>query len=222
MSEAELPVLDIATEGTGKRFIECVQCPGERWHSVIVRATIKTEVENAFSEDGYEVVRCDGCMSVSFYERSSVGTAGEPSIVLKEVLHPPRRDRNARKMNDGSRRLPEQVGTIYAETILALNNGMSLLAGMGIRALVESVCKHKRIKGRNLKERIDGLADAGILGSTEAKHLHRLRFLGNKAAHEMKQPSRLELSSGLDVADHLLMTAYLLAEKAKRLPSRGR
>jgi hypothetical protein len=99
---------------------------------------------------------------------------------------------------------------------------MSVLAGIGIRTLVESVCKHKRIKGRDLKQRIDGLAAAGILGSAEAKILHRLRFLGNKAAHEIKEPTDVELSAGMDVADHLLMTAYLLAQKAQKLPSRGR
>lgn len=103
-----------------------------------------------------------------------------------------------------------------------MTDEISILAGIGIRALVESVCKHKRIKGKDLKQRIDGLAAAGLLGANEAKVLHRLRFPGNKAAHEMKEPTANELSAGLDIAEHLLVTVYVLSKKARQLPARGR
>ena len=101
-----------------------------------------------------------------------------------------------------------------------MNEKLPVLAGIGIRALVESVCKQKRVRGTNLQQRIDGLATAGLLGAVEAKTLHRIRFLGNKAAHEMKQPTPEELSAGMDIAEHLLETVYLLPRKARALPAR--
>jgi Domain of unknown function (DUF4145) len=114
------------------------------------------------------------------------------------------------------------VRTIYWETLAAINRSSPVLTGIGIRAFVESVCKHKRIKGATLKDRIDGLAKSGLLGAAEARVLHRLRFLGNKVAHEIKAGSAAELAAGMDVAEHLLTTVYLLPLKARRLPSHGR
>ena len=74
------------------------------------------------------------------------------------------------------------------------------------------------MKGRNLQERIDALVHAGLLGADEAKILHKIRFLGNKAAHEMSAPSEVELSAAMDIAE-LLATVYVLPKTSRQLRS---
>jgi hypothetical protein len=57
-----------------------------------------------------------------------------------------------------------------------------------------------------------------LIIQTEAEILHDLRFMGNKAAHEVKAHSTQELNLAFDVVEHLLKTVYILPEQAKRLP----
>lgn len=57
---------------------------------------------------------------------------------------------------------------------------------------------------------IDELADSGLLAKSQAELLHKHRFLGNVAAHEMKEPSPKVLNAALDIAETLLKTIYVL------------
>jgi hypothetical protein len=114
-----------------------------------------------------------------------------------------------------------KVGKIYKETHAALCSELPILAGIGIRAIIEAVCKDKKIKGRNLEEKIDALVAKGLTTPAGAKILHSLRFLGNDAAHEVKAHSTEELASALSVAEHLLQSVYILPGIAKALPKRA-
>jgi hypothetical protein len=44
-----------------------------------------------------------------------------------------------------------------------MNNDQPVLTGIGIRALVETVCKDRKTKGKNLAEQIDDLVTIGAL-----------------------------------------------------------
>jgi hypothetical protein len=222
MAPEQPPQLAITVDERSKRFLRCAQCPSDGWHSVVVHARLLLEDDTGRQFREYEIIRCDGCMTVSFREAWELGDPGAAPLLSGQRLFPERSDRKFRRRMRGTGALPAKVGQIYDETIAAVNEELPILAGIGVRALVEAVCKHKRIKGGNLRDKIDGLAKVGLLGGTEAKILHRLRFLGNKAAHETKVPTSAELSAGLDIAEHLLTTVYLLAGKAMKLPSRGR
>lgn len=212
--------IEVETTGLGKHYVECRRCDKGTWHSTLALARDLDEDGDTRALSDYEIIQCDGCRTMSFRSVWELGLPGAAPGISEENLYPPRRDRKARRALTGSRVLPERVRSIYSEAIRAMNNNLPVLAGIGVRALVESVCKHKRVPGANLQQRIDGLAAAGLLGSSEAKTLHRIRFLGNKAAHEMKQPTTAELSAGMDIAEHLLDTVYLLPKKARKLPSR--
>jgi hypothetical protein len=47
--------------------------------------------------------------------------------------------------------IPEQVLAIYNETIQARNFGPPVLAGAGLRAIVEALCIDQKVTGRNLQ-----------------------------------------------------------------------
>jgi hypothetical protein len=99
---------------------------------------------------------------------------------------------------------------VYAEVLKGLNSGTPILAAIGLRAVIESVCNEHGIQGHNLEKRIDGLADAGMLSRAQADLLHKHRFLGNVAAHEVVAPKPTELVAALDIAETLLKTLYVL------------
>lgn len=96
--------------------------------------------------------------------------------------------------------------------------GLPVLTGIGIRAIVETVCKERGAKGRNLFKKINSLVTLNLITKLEARVLHDLRFMGNEAAHKVKAHKSDELNLAFDVVEHLLNTVYLLAEKTARLP----
>ena len=122
--------------------------------------------------------------------------------------------------------LPPSVRSAYLETHAALCSGLPILAGIGIRLIVETVCKDKetvdevtdkKAKYKLLETRIDELVEKQLLTPTDAGFLQRTRLVGNKAAHEALQLDEVTLNAAMDVAEHLLRSAYLLPKIADRL-----
>lgn len=96
--------------------------------------------------------------------------------------------------------------------------GLPILGGIGIRAIVETVCNERGATGTNLFQKINSLVTLSLITQQEASVLHDLRFMGNEAAHKVKAHKSDELNLAFDVVEHLLNTVYLLAEQTKRLP----
>jgi len=91
-----------------------------------------------------------------------------------------------------------------------------VLSGIGIRALIETISKERNASGKDLMEKINDLVVQGVLTKDGADIFHKLRVLGNKAAHEVKPHSRDQLNLALDVVEHLLQGVYILLHHAKR------
>ena len=70
----------------------------------------------------------------------------------------------------------------------------------------------------NLETRIDALRDQNILTPEGARILHKTRFLGNRAAHEIERPNDQTLNAAMEVVEHTLKSVYILPKIAKRLP----
>jgi hypothetical protein len=113
--------------------------------------------------------------------------------------------------------LPMKVQRIYTESLRALNNEQPVLAGIGIRALVETICKDKAASGNNLEQRINALVMLGVLTPHGRDILHKIRTLGNQAAHEVKphRPEQLELA--IDVCEHILQGVYVYPHQAQAM-----
>lgn len=105
---------------------------------------------------------------------------------------------------------------IYNETLKALNEELPVLAGIGIRAIVETVCKDKDSIGANLQDKIDDLVTQDVLTKEGADILHKLRTLGNDAVHEVKPHDNVQLGLALDVIHHLLQGVYILPHQSKQ------
>ena len=100
----------------------------------------------------------------------------------------------------------------------ALTNDQPILTGIAIRALVEAVCEHYGATARELKARVNELAEKGKLSHDQRDSLHGCRCLGNEAAHEAKVPTDEELEIANDIADGLLKAAFIHPRLRERLP----
>lgn len=202
----------------------CRACRRDTKHEIVAEATIRgSDGPAGHSTDWsveHQVVRCLGCETVSF--RKATGSGDDyVQIGDEEWEHQPLVEifpnpREGRQPLADSALLPKNIERIYEEALQALNGTQPVLCGMGIRALIETVCKSKSATGSNLYLKINSLVSLGVLTHDGAHILHKLRTLGNDAAHEVKPHSLGELGFAFDVVDHLLLGVYVLPEHAKR------
>ncbi len=200
--------------------VPCLTCIGKTDHYVLASVDISGEEEVGGNildwGEAHQVIQCLGCKTISFRKDSyhwaedwNDDEDGEPECATdNEELYPSRIE--GRRMIDKHYYLPSKVRQIYHETLLALTNHAPILAGMGMRALLESVCKEKHAEGRDLFHQIDNLTEKGILTPTAAKFLHKIRTLGNAATHEVKPHSAEQLGIAMDIIEHLLKDVYIL------------
>jgi hypothetical protein len=211
-------------------WVACGKCHGSTRHQVLLAVQHNRESCYPFEDliREYQIIECQGCLLVSF--RSSWWDLAEPSIDPETEecfyeshpqLYPPRLVNRKNSLTPSRGHcLPANVRRIYAETHQALCGDLPILAGIGIRALVEAVCKQKEAAGKDLERKIDNLVAKGILTLAGAEILHSTRLLGNRAAHEVEVVDAADLSAAMDVAENLLDSVYVLPKIAERLPKR--
>jgi hypothetical protein len=200
--------------------IDCIECNRATTHEILYTENVGGYVEDSGIHWGadYHTVQCCGCKTISFAARSwnSEDTDPEGQPIHRMVLYP---SRTIRKPMENYYYLPNKVRGVYQETLTALSNAAPILAAIGIRAVVEAVCKDKGCSGHDLEKNIDLLVKKGHLASDQADFLHLQRFMGNAAAHEIVPPEQTELRAALDIAENLLTNLYvlpLLAQEMKR------
>lgn len=201
----------------------CRRCRHITKHEVIHEHTEQGEVPDDIALNWtheYQTVRCLGCGTVAF--RMATGTNENVAEVRQgeweyvpdvEIFPTPNLGRAAL---ESSHLLPTKVERIYSETLACLNASNPVLSGIGIRAIVETVCKDQGAFGRDLYQKINDLKDRRGLADAGATILHNLRVLGNNAAHEVAPHSVEELTLAIEVIDHLLLGVYVLPKLVKR------
>ena len=207
-------------------FIPCVDCNGHTNHIVLVSADLSGTEELARGYEvhwssNHQIVQCLGCDAISFRKADQNSEDGDVQIgpdeweqnVYEELY--PNRSQGRVQIKD-VQLLPNDIERIYGETMKALNGSQPVLAGIGIRALIETVTKERNANGRDLMEKINDLVTQGVLTKDGANILHKLRILGNQAAHEVKPHSADQLGLAMDVVEHLLQGVYILPYHAKR------
>jgi hypothetical protein len=113
--------------------------------------------------------------------------------------------------------VPPLIRQVYKQSVAAYAGEANILAGIGLRATIEAVCTHLEVTGSSLERRIDALAKGGHISTADKRRLHAIRFLGNDAAHEVRQPKGYELKVALEIVEHLIKSVFILELKAKDL-----
>lgn len=208
------------------RLMPCARCGTWTNHRVIYSVVSDghpTEPDEAYT-DVYQIAICHGCGALTFRRELFDSTSfhdenpdtGDP--MPHQWFYPPRMF-GVQPMA-GALDLPDGVQRIYREVVQALTSDLPVLAGSGLKSLVETVCKEQQASGRHLDERIDDLQSKGLITKKQAEVLHGTRILGNKAAHEVRVFAVDDLKAALSVVEHLLNEVYLLHRKGGRLPKR--
>lgn len=205
-----------------KHWLACPHCNKPTLHVILVSAEA---MENYYEDGGpgqfwcvndCQVVQCEGCKTLSF--RKTYVDIDTPEQIPQEELYPIRI--SGRHQLPDLHHVPQQVLGIYRETLTALGNNLLILAGVGIRSLVEAVCKERKTGKANLEGSIDALVSQGVLTKDGAEILHSLRLMGNKAVHEVTPHNIDDLQVALDVVEHLLQGVYILPKIVSNLPKR--
>jgi len=204
--------------------VVCGECSRETAHEIL------TGVDSHDSDDEADiqvwhrflVLQCRGCKTLSFCRESECteDLDSEGGLITTRTLFPGRIA--GRPTLRDIYHLPSNLRMVYEESRAALMEGLAILTGIGIRAIVETVCNDKRTSGRGLFHKIPQLVEIGVITRNEANVLQDLRFMGNEAAHKVKAHTQEELNLAFDVVEHLLKTVYILPERTRRLPSQSR
>ncbi|MCP2518032.1 DUF4145 domain-containing protein [Achromobacter mucicolens] len=197
--------------------VPCIKCSGRTNHEVVVsvdQSGSETDYDINWMH-AYQIIRCKGCKTLSYREVSSTSEdyvqIGEDEWELQESekLFPSRIEGRKDLGNDAIH-LPPDLRRIYQETAEALTNNSPVLVGIGLRAIVETVCKEKNASGKDLYAKINDMALKHVLTPSGAEILHKVRSLGNKAAHEVKPHTPRQLSLAMGVVEHMLKDVYIL------------
>jgi len=202
--------------------VPCIGCKQSTKHAVLASVDVKGQdfygINSVEYGSSYQIVQCRGCESITFrstHWNSEDIDPGPQGLEWNVTTHLyPSRSEGRGQIND-VHLLPSDVQRIYNETLKAMNNEQPVLAGVGIRAIVEGVCRDKNAQGSNLYQKIDDLISIGVLTKDGAQILHQVRSLGNDAAHDVKPHSTEQLGLALDVCEHLFLGVYVLPHHAK-------
>src|SRR2546423_171030 len=146
-----LEILYDQTKGQ-EASLPCDSCVARTYHKVLASVDFKVGFLGGNGFRHYQIVQCQGCRKPSFRELTKVPKFDLQKIILQsetrrktrrmnvtEELYP-KRNIHRRMIKDAAI-LPEKVGRIYDETFKALNANLPVLIGIGIRSLLETLCK---------------------------------------------------------------------------------
>lgn len=209
----------IRRESVETAKIFCHHCGGHTNHKVIAteEKTWDPDYDSPWGETHY-FARCAGCDSIVYAIASWEEGDWDPhtgNMDLKWQTYP--KSQGERLPIKELHRLPKTIRSIYRELVGAMNAQLPILAAIGLRVLIETICREREVEGDRLVEMIGGLAKKGVLSASQAEILHGHRFLGNIAAHEVISAEPHELVAALDIAETILKTIYVLPHLSKEI-----
>lgn len=212
----------------------CNYCHIETKHQILFDVFENgIETENGITwRDDYQIIKCNNCDLIKFRKDGWFseyqdcfpgGSDGSYEVLYPESNEDVRQTKNFKH-------LPYSLLDIYEEVIKSYNHRLAILSAVGIRAILEGICKDKKVYSGKVKEKdgsekvkkdlrakILGLYQKGIINNIQLEALHELRFLGNNAVHELKEPTISDIRIALDIIEHMINDIYELPLKADKL-----
>lgn len=206
----------------------CQRCERETTQKVHYCKT-KIEKDSDLENDGlfasktkyeYMTVQCSLCNNISFLERITFVEPNERSQppMVAEMNYPDHSDSAYNFLDEEELySLPKVLVNLYEEVSTAFRSQSEILAGVGLRMLVEAICMEQKVEGANLQKKIVSLRENGFISANEEPILDKLRLIGNVAAHQIKGMSLEVLSYALDIINHVLKSIYILPKINKKI-----
>ena len=199
----------------------CNHCKTSTEHRTVVEATVVDEDcdGEVFVISTYRIVECAGCHYVSFMDYSLFSEDEEfwkkTKSSKQEVYIYPILEEGALTESQLSQLqfvLPSDVKAIYEETLAAIKNKLFIIAGIGLRAILDTVCREQHIGAEkdSLAKRLKSMCEKHLISEEEQAVLLKTKDIGNSSAHEGKSLNAYEVESVLIVVEYLLKKIYLL------------
>ena len=217
---------------SGEFLLYCPDCDRETAHKTMAGVILnyadnKNDMEAFNSTENHQIIKCNGCHLIRYKEEyydSEYYYLDEPEISIYPVK---------RKALDQSSDFPEFLEKIYIETNSALANRLAILAGIGLRSMVEAICKdliekqeqetgetikvlvdkqstkQKPIQEVSLKRKIEYFKEIRIFNENFEQILQIIREIGNDATHETKALPLQHLESAMQIIEHFIRHHYL-------------
>ncbi|MED0676326.1 DUF4145 domain-containing protein [Aneurinibacillus thermoaerophilus] len=214
--------------------VYCSKCRQETNHGIIKEYKLKSGSYDDFQWiDEYYIVQCLGCDTVAFVRKYGdesmqyFNEDGEAFWYDDYTVYPEKPIENKtptvhiQAKNFVNLTNHENLNLLYRQIVDAFNSSSFLLCSVGLRTLVEAICKNENVIGgmvtnekgelvrsTKLVGKINGLVEKGLITQSQSEVLHQIRELGNYATHEIVQPKRKTLVDGIEVIEHILKQIY--------------
>ncbi len=154
----------------------------------------------------YDVLLCPSCNGANVYatifdSEHFGGASGDDYLVNTQILYP-----NPRLANLDS--LPKLVEKSYS-IAFRLRRIEPIASVVFSRKSIEAICVDQGVDGANLRDKIDALADKGIIPPLLRDAAHSVRLIGNDGAHELDLDiDRGEAESLLALCEAIMAYVY--------------
>ena len=188
------------------------------------------------------IIQCLGCDKISFaseYSDETMNFLGEDGewvnaeVIYNSYPEPPERTFKSRFPNHEERKfenIPDLIQMLYTQIVTAFNTSSYLLTAVGLRMLIEGICKDLNItegyiliedgtkaikngaevRNKKLVGKVNGLVENGIIVQKQAEILHQIREFGNSIVHELIVPKRKTILLALEVSENMIYNIYEL------------
>lgn len=201
----------------------CNSCNKNTNHTICKEIHEKSNESNS-STLCFGIIKCKGCDEHSFVKiEIDHDDVRAYEIDGEEELHPqihihqypePFNQHSGIDFHE-QLELPDEVYSIYQDTLRSYHGGSKILVGVGCRACIEAVCNELSISGKDLQQKIENLKQKGYISDSNITLLNGVRFMGNDAVHDMKQSTHDQIKVALRVVEQLFEKVYILPKIAE-------
>ncbi|UNK19290.1 DUF4145 domain-containing protein [Paenibacillus sp. N3/727] len=223
--------------------VYCSECKRKTYHEgVIVPYELKSSVYDELQWiEKYHIVKCGGCKTVAFVKQYGDEDMWEETpwgdreythiytVYPEEPIH--KQEQHVAKKFI---KVPAFIEDLYIEVVGAYNNNSMILCSIGLRMIIEAICKDKGISNipltnqdgtpkrddvtgeykyrfLGLAEKLNTLLSNGYITQVQYQVLQQIKDLGNETAHEITRHSDLIIKEALGVLENMLYNIFDLA-----------
>lgn len=220
----------------------CDACRKETNHGIVSSYETSPETTNDFWWSKiYHIVQCLGCDNISYVTAYTDETLIEYNAFGEEYQHTdykcyPENPHQYINHSHTSHQaidfysVPESIQEIYKQICFAYNQELYLLAGVGLRMLIEGICKDisltevenltEVVEGNqkqnkkdpfsgDLLKKINSLESEKYIVKNQADILHKIRIIGNLSAHGLEPAKRSTIREAICILERIIEQIYV-------------
>lgn len=203
----------------------CPECGPGRWAEIVAEHKKHVSQGPVWEHTKYHVLRCAGCRTVYFQEVFIFSEdydyddeTGEAVYNEKITYWPAPSKRKQPKWLSPIDFDDDVLYSILMETYTALDNDARMLAGTGIRTVIDRASELLGVDPAfTFQEKLAKLHELGKIGRDQQEHLTVLTEAGNASAHRAWMPSLEQLRVLMDIMEGFIYHGLVLPREVEGL-----